>query len=141
MKRPRYLALYGTLRRGEAGHKRLRLAGRLRYVGSCKVRGLLFDLGDYPALMPGEGIVVAELYEIRGMRTLALLDAYEGADPKRPGRGLFVRREISLLQPRLRADVYFFGAAGAASGLPMLEEIASGDWKRRGLAKRRPVDR
>ncbi len=128
MKRPRYLALYGTLRRGEAAHKRLGLAARLKYVGPCKLRGLLFDLGDYPALVPGEGVVVAELYEIRGQGALAMLDAYEGAAAKRPERGLFVRREVELLEPQVRADVYFYGRGGLPGNA---RRIASGDWKRR----------
>lgn len=130
MRRPQYLALYGSLRRGEAAHKRLGLAGKLRYVGPCRLRGLLFDLGDYPALLPGDGVVIAELYEIRGLRTVALLDAFEGADPRRPGRGLFVRRPVALLAPDVKADVYFYGA-GRVPGTA--RKIASGDWKRRGL--------
>ena len=128
------LALYGTLRRGEPAFKRLGLASKMRFVRHCKLPGVLLDLGDYPALVPGDGEVSAELYEIKGKKILALLDAYEETDPKRPDLGLFVRREVELLEPKVQADVYFYGAGRWPGNA---RKIASGDWKRRRLPQLR----
>jgi gamma-glutamylcyclotransferase (GGCT)/AIG2-like uncharacterized protein YtfP len=65
------------------------------FLGHGWIRGLLLDLGAYPAAVPdpaGEGRIRGELYELSRPRVaLPALDVYEGSAP-RPGEpGLFRR--------------------------------------------------
>ncbi len=124
-----YLALYGTLRQGEGASIRLGLASKLQFVSACKIAGVLVDLGAYPGLVVGEGVVIGELHEIGDETALAALDAYEEYDPKRPVESLFVRQPAALIEPSLTAFVYFFNEA--ARPFDRARVIRSGDWKRR----------
>lgn len=94
---PALLFVYGTLRPALARGEPAELIRGLRHCGSATVSGLLYDLGDYPALVPGEGLVRGDLLEITSAEQLAALDAYEECDGPRP----LYRRE---LLPAVRAD-------------------------------------
>lgn len=90
-----YLFAYGTLQPGFAPEPMAALVARLTPVGEGFVRGLLYDLGEYPGAvldarsdsrifgtvlrLPDDGSVLAEL------------DAYEGFAPDCPAASLFVR--------------------------------------------------
>lgn len=79
MKQPHAIFVYGTLRRG---YERQACWPRPpRSVQPVRVRGQLFDLGPYPALIPGDDWVVGErwvLAEADMDVTLAVLDDVEG---------------------------------------------------------------
>lgn len=89
------LFAYGTLQ--DAGQVAAVVGGAVccRVIGGGKVRGVLYDLGEYPGLRPSESPddfvpgVVLELDDA----ALARLDAYEGV-----ADGLYVRE---LQQVRL----------------------------------------
>lgn len=69
------LFVYGTLRAGHVAHGMLQGA---RFLGSRGAPGFrLVDLGEYPAIVPGEGTVAGELYEVDDA-TLEAIDQYEG---------------------------------------------------------------
>ncbi|OLR56973.1 hypothetical protein BHK98_06700 [Hornefia porci] len=68
--------VYGTLLRGRSNHR-----GYLRGC-PCIGRGILegfdmYDVGSFPAIVPGEGCVRGELYRV-SRRTLERLDMLEG---------------------------------------------------------------
>ena len=94
---PVLLFVYGTLRPTLARGEPARLIEGLRHRGTATVRGLLYDLGDYPGLVLGEGTVRGDLLEVVSAEQLAALDAYEECDGSRP----LYRRE---LLPVIRAD-------------------------------------
>lgn len=78
-----FLFVYGTLRRGAPMHGLLEDGARR--VAEARVDGRLYDMGAYPAFVPGgwvrgRGTVCGELYEIPGDPTPVLdaLDRYEG---------------------------------------------------------------
>ncbi|HEX2259376.1 MAG TPA: gamma-glutamylcyclotransferase family protein [Actinomycetota bacterium] len=121
----RYLALYGSLMAGVGGLDRLGCSGSLAYVGPCQISGRLVDLGPYPGLILGGGIVEAELYEVIDDSVLGRLDRYEGHDPRDPSRSLFVRRKLRLLKPPRDAWVFVYNRNSA--GKPIVE---AGSWKR-----------
>jgi len=123
---PILVALYGTLRRGEPGYRSLGLAEKLRFVSGCRIRGEIVDLGAYPGLIEGDGVVVGELNEIALEATLAELDAFEEFDAERPGDSLFVRRRVMLLRPEAGAFVYCLNTA--LKPVDPLRIIPSGDW-------------
>ena len=98
----RAIFVYGTLK--SSGPARAhRLLGPARLVGRGSVRGTLYHLGRYPALVRAgsdDRRVFGELYELPGAfaeMTLRALDAYEGAE--------FVRRRlyVTLSNGRRRA--------------------------------------
>jgi gamma-glutamylcyclotransferase (GGCT)/AIG2-like uncharacterized protein YtfP len=84
--RPR-LFVYGTLRRGFENRYAHLLDGSARYLGTARVRGRLYDLGQYPGIRLGGDAtqwVTGDLFRLRNAdSTLATLDAYEGSEFER----------------------------------------------------------
>lgn len=124
-----HLVLYGTLMGGLRPTVAPPALERLRCVGPCVLRGRLLDLGAFPGLVPGEGVVRGELYELPGAgagaaEVLASLDAYEGCDPGDPAGSLYLRRLVHVIEPPLRAWAYVYN--GAAEGAT---EVLGGDWR------------
>jgi gamma-glutamylcyclotransferase (GGCT)/AIG2-like uncharacterized protein YtfP len=106
---PRYLLVYGTLRRGfDNPHSRY-LAENARWRGEARVPGRLYDLGRYPGLRRARRAgdwVTGDLYRLpESPALLAALDEYEGSDfRRRPviahsgGRGT-VKAWVYMYQP------------------------------------------
>lgn len=91
---PIKLFVYGTLRPGRSNHQRIARHVLRSQPGS--VRGVLLDLGAYPALVPGDGIVRGDLLLI-DESGLLFCDAIEGYAPGRDrSRCLFVRTMTSV---------------------------------------------
>ncbi|MEA3016206.1 MAG: hypothetical protein QOI38_928 [Sphingomonadales bacterium] len=123
---PSLVFLYGSLRRDEPMFRELGLSRALEFLGESAFPGVLYDLGDYPGAVPGDGLVFGELYRITDTTILAALDKYEEFDPNRIERSLFLRRAVPI-PGRGEAWVYFYN--GAPSGGD--RRIASGDWRKR----------
>lgn len=95
---PQYLFVCGTLRR-EMWHKIppeiAAFMQSLQFVGIGKIRGQLFDLGEYPGGVVGENFkthIVGEIYELPEPRTVfEVLDVYEGFVPGELEASLFAR--------------------------------------------------
>lgn len=122
------LAVYGTLLGGlEPLRGAPRKAGKLEFVGPCRIEGQLFDCGAYPALVPrthGADEVVGELYRLAAPDALDELDRYEDFDPADPAASLFVRVRVRLVEPPVDAWVYIGGTARRLCAIP------GGDWRR-----------
>jgi len=60
------LFVYGTLRSGFQNPAYSYISRYFTLVGAAKVKGRLYDLGDYPAAIPveEEHFIVGELYKI-----------------------------------------------------------------------------
>ena len=93
-----YLFVCGTLRRERVQNLSPEIAAlmqSLRFVGIGKIRGQLFDLGEYPGAVVGENFgtnVLGEIYELPEPRAVfAVLDAYEGFIPGELEASLFAR--------------------------------------------------
>jgi gamma-glutamylcyclotransferase (GGCT)/AIG2-like uncharacterized protein YtfP len=120
------LFVYGTLRPDAGGtmgaRERSRLAAEARYLGPASTDGVLLDLGAYPGLTDGCGLVHGGLYTLACPDvTLAWLDAYEDIDG-----GEYVRRERTVMiagGATLVAWVYVH-----IPRMPSHPIIASGDW-------------
>jgi gamma-glutamylcyclotransferase (GGCT)/AIG2-like uncharacterized protein YtfP len=78
------LFVYGTLRPTLAADGPARLVEDLEVVGPASVPGVLLDLGDYPGLIAGAGIVHGELLRVVDPARLAALDAYEECGGPKP---------------------------------------------------------
>lgn len=111
------LFVYGSLMRGQAEH---RLLGAARALGGCRTAEgfALLDLGEYPALVEGEGSVAGELYEIDDA-TLARLDEYED-------HPTLFERVVIALDDGSTAVTY----RGVACVRPDAPRVPDGRWRR-----------
>lgn len=133
-----HLFVYGSLLSG-AGHRMgARLAREGRLVGPGIVKGRLFDLGAYPALVetgPDDGDVHGEVYALGDPEaSFRWLDAYEGIVPGREAQCEYARvqRLVRLGNGgELTAWVYVYRAP--VSGRRLIE---SGCWRPRSRFRR-----
>jgi gamma-glutamylcyclotransferase (GGCT)/AIG2-like uncharacterized protein YtfP len=94
-----------------------------------RVRGTLYDFGEYPGLeLGGTGWVAGELYRIPDIaKRLAALDEAEGYDPADPEGSLYVRQRVAVLigdGSTREAWVYVYQGPGGRG-----PRIESGDWR------------
>jgi gamma-glutamylcyclotransferase (GGCT)/AIG2-like uncharacterized protein YtfP len=105
------LFVYGTLLPGHAPPSMAGLRCKLKSVAPATVRGRLYDLGAYPAVvMEGESACVrGELVEVDSDATWRALDEYEGCPRPGEGNGLFRRvRTIATLDSGESADCWVY---------------------------------
>ena len=124
------LFVYGSLRRGFQHPAFKYIHDHFDFAGDAKVKGILYDLGDYPAAVPtkDEKFITGELYSIRNVDefswTIAQLDDYEGTEPEEGDKAMY-RREMATIyinsKPTM-AWIYWFN--DDVSGKPV---IHSGD--------------
>jgi gamma-glutamylcyclotransferase (GGCT)/AIG2-like uncharacterized protein YtfP len=111
--------VYGTLLRGEANHHFLQGA---EFWGIDRLANAqLFDLGEYPMILPGAGIVQGEIYLVNE-EILMKLDVLE----EHPI--VYCRTHVTL-QSGTAAQVYW-GRPQYVSGFP---GITGGDWRQRNV--------
>src|SRR5688500_3767278 len=88
---PTPIAFYGSLMQSHGMQRDLRIAGQVELVGPCQIFGVLYNLGDYPGLVESAADRVhAELYRIKDLAVLALLDSYEDYDPENEASSLYL---------------------------------------------------
>lgn len=79
--------MYGTLRRGFENRYAQLLDRSAQYLGTARVQGRLYDLGQYPGILLQSGAdewVTGDLFQLRNSEeTLAVLDEYEGPEFER----------------------------------------------------------
>lgn len=118
---------YGTLRTGFTRRAQIGIDAKLTYVGSGSIQALLFDLGIYPAAVPGDGRVWGEVFETDDPASvLPPLDAIEGYRPAAPEQSLYTRMQVPVTLENGRtvsAWVYFYNAP-----LGQASQILSGDY-------------
>ena len=112
------LFVYGTLRKGFPLHRYL--SGQARFIGAGTIRGILYDLGEYPGVVHSEnGEVQGELYELEtGAKLLSKLDRVEGFRPEDPKNSLFIRSltEVTLPDKKTtKAWAYFLSSKPAGA--------------------------
>jgi len=124
-----HLFVYGTLMPDACGElglaERARLAVEADLLGPATTTGLLLDLGDYPGLIDGPGVVHGIVYALRNpAATLAWLDAYE--DVRGTSQDLYRRDE----RPVTLETGTSISAWTYVSIQPMIERavIGSGRW-------------
>jgi gamma-glutamylcyclotransferase (GGCT)/AIG2-like uncharacterized protein YtfP len=113
-----YLFAYGTLADAQPPQEIATAVKRLKYVGEGFIFGRLYDLGEYPgAVLESErrNKVFGKIFQLPQDRTLFnRLDSYEGFDPRRRARSLFIRRRTTIRrpdQPPLRGWVYEYNGS------------------------------
>lgn len=123
------LFVYGSLRKGFEQPVFKYISDYFDFAATGKVKGLLYDLGEYPAAIPvsTDNFIIGELYTIREPEefayAIAQLDDYEGINPEE-GNSLY-RRELANIYTEkgsITAWVYWYN--GYVANEPI---IASGD--------------
>ena len=111
------LFVYGTLMKGESNHLWL---DSVELLGQDEVQNAqMFDLGAYPMMLSGKGIVRGELYHVP-LKTVLLLDELEG----HPN---YFHREFLMLKSGTEALVYL----GKKESILEYPLISSGQWRDR----------
>lgn len=120
---PRLLAFYGTLMSRFDTLERLGVAGYLRLLGDCEIAGVLYDVGEWPTLVTGGGVVRGELFEVLEEGVFARLDPFEDYRPADPAGSSFLRARATLIRPAVEAWVYVSNEPVDGARL-----IPSGSW-------------
>ena len=127
---PSAVFVYGTLRPGAAAFSQV--APFVRAIRPATLAGVaLYDLGPFPMLVPGEGVVVGEALALEpAVYRFALhaLDRYEGYDARRD-QGLYLRRRCAVSLDdgeRVAAWVYL----GTPAQVATARHVPHGDWLR-----------
>lgn len=124
--------VYGTLRQGERMDLRVQKHNfAVSFLSKDKINGRMYHIGSFPGVKEvnsrfdrNDPTVTGEVFRIRGMSIVAILDAYEGYRPDDPTRGLYDRCQVRSERGRL-VWVYTF------NGMTLPEQlIEGGDWCR-----------
>lgn len=125
-----HLFVYGSLRKGFHSDAYEYISRFFNFVGEGKVKGLLYDLGEYPAASPTteDAFIKGELYAVRDASefpwAIGQLDDYEGVDVEQGEEKLY-RRELTDVftgDKIVKAWIYWYN--GDVNEKPIIE---SGD--------------
>ena len=124
------LFVYGSLRKGFRSPAYEYVSRYFSLIGDAKVKGELFDLGNYPAAKPTDKnkFIIGELYRIRNENefswALGQLDDYEGISGGFNEEQLYQREiaEVHFDNKITHAWIYWY--TGDVTGKPVIE---SGD--------------
>lgn len=122
--------MYGSLRQGFNSPAYEYIYKYFNLVGTAKTKGLMYDLGQYPAAIPTdeEKYVVGELYEIKHpdqlQWALVQLDDYEGVIVEADETQEYYRAitEVHCNNALIPANVYWYNLP--VTNCPLVE---SGD--------------
>ena len=84
---------YGLLKQGASGmpaHIDLDKAGV--FLGPCRFRGALYDLGGFPGVIDGDGLCHGVRYRLDDAALIAPLDEFEDVLPDDLEASLYVRK-------------------------------------------------
>ena len=124
------LFVYGSLRSGfqHAAYQYIR--DYFIFQGAATVKGLLYDLGNYPAAIPtqSENFIKGELYLLRNEDefgwAMGQLDDYEGVNAEIGEIALYKRAIATVLINGQTTDAWIYWYNGVVSDKPV---ITSGD--------------
>jgi len=130
-----YIFVYGTLKPGHGNYRRIEQL--VHGVKQSSIRGILVDLGPFPALVKGEGIVRGMLLKV-DQEALEITDFIEGYSPDRK-QSLYIREEVQVNLDdgdSIKAWTYFYAdcdrlrdkphlQVGDEEGVPIYEWTAS----------------
>lgn len=125
-----YVFVYGSLRSGFHSPAYQYISNYFNLFGEAKVKGKLFDTGEYPAAIPvqEDSFIKGELYLIKNENefswAIAQLDDYEGVVVEKDEQPLYRREmaDVFINDAIVPAWIYWYN--GDLSGKPVL---SSGD--------------
>lgn len=113
-----YVFVYGSLRSDFAGPAFQLMNPYFTLVAKGRVKGNLYDLGDYPAAVPAteEHYIIGELYKANSTEefnwAMAQLDDYEGLNPEEGEQPSYYRALTPVIanDREYAAWVYWYNA-------------------------------
>lgn len=121
---PKFISVYGTLRRGGPANGMMRGA---KYIGKDTIPADLYKLGWFPGVkLNDNGKTIVDVYELPEKNVeafLAPIDEYEGYHRGAPEQSLF-DRQTALLQGRNEETMVYVYKAPLNESL----RVKSGDW-------------
>ncbi len=124
---PSALFVYGTLKSGQFNSPLL--APYARSVEPARIRGELYDVGLFPALVEGDGTVHGELVRLAAgelAAALTVIDRLEDYRPDDPAGSMYLRRVVEVATAggaTERAHTYFYNRDHHG-----LAHVPTGDW-------------
>jgi gamma-glutamylcyclotransferase (GGCT)/AIG2-like uncharacterized protein YtfP len=124
------LFVYGSLRKGFHHPAYQYISTYFTCVGPAKVKGLLYDMGEYPAAIPTftDNFIVGELYRLNNPDefgwALGQIDDYEGVNTEFGEIPLYRRDTATVFCNGLTTPAWIYWYNGDVSGHPVIE---SGD--------------
>jgi len=124
------LFVYGSLRSGFRSPAYEYISRYFDLAGEAKVKGKLYDLGDYPAAKPTNEnkFIIGELYSIRNENEFAWaigqLDDYEGVHVGFDETQLYRREITEVYIDNTTTTAWIYWYDGNVEGKPLIE---SGD--------------
>ena len=124
------LFVYGSLRSGFQQAAYQYLSKYFRLLGEARVKGKLYDMGEYPVALPTneERFIIGELYQINNTDefsyAIGQLDDYEGLFPENEEVPLYKRKAVTVYCNNLQSTSWIYWFNGTVEGLP---EIVTGD--------------
>lgn len=124
------LFVYGSLRSGFHHPAYQYISRYFHPLGTARLQGTLYDMGDYPAARPeGSGTyIIGELYQIKQADewdwAIAQLDDYEGVQADEDGPALYKRNLVRVEIGDKTETAWIYWYAGDVSGRPI---VTSGD--------------
>lgn len=125
-----YLFVYGSLRSGFKSPAYEYISRYFTLVANGKVKGKLYDLGDYPAAVPSNdnNFIVGELYVVKNQHefswAIGQLDDYEGVAMEDDEVQLYRRETAEVFYNDTSTPAWIYWYNGQVAGKL---EIASGD--------------
>lgn len=124
------LFVYGSLRKGFQHPAYQYISKYFTLAGPAKVKGLLYDMGEFPAALPvfTDDFIIGELYTLKNADefswAIAQLDDYEGVDAELGELPLYRRDQVTVFYNNLTITAWIYWYNGDVSGNPI---IKSGD--------------
>ncbi len=124
------LFVYGSLRKGFHHPAYQYISKYFTLAGPAKVKGLLYDMGEFPAALPvfTDDFIIGELYTLKNADefswAIAQLDDYEGVDAELGELPLYRRDQVTVFYNNLTITAWIYWYNGDVSGNPI---IKSGD--------------
>ncbi len=122
--------VYGSLRSGFHHPAYAYISRYFTLVADAKVKGSLYDMGEYPAAVPSENdsFIIGELYRINSPEefawAIAQLDDYEGVNPEYGETPLYRREQTIVYTKEEQTEAWVYWFNGDTLGKPVIE---SGD--------------
>lgn len=125
-----FLFVYGSLRKGFQSEAYNYMSAYFELVGEAKVKGLLYDLGDYPAAVPTESdqYIIGELYQLKSVDehdwAFGQIDDYEGVIVEADEQQMYRRAAVKVFHDNLEIISWIYWYNANVTGKPV---IPSGD--------------
>ena len=126
----RQIFVYGSLRSGFHHPAYEYISRYFTLLGNAKVKGSLYDMGEYPAAVPSNGntFITGELYTIQHDDefgwAIAQLDDYEGVHPEDGETALYRREQTTVYINDTETPAWIYWFNGDVAGKTLIE---SGD--------------